>query len=228
MTITGPIRRDIERTRDRVFTAIRAQLISGAYRPGEKIKLRPLADALGTSITPVREALLQLVVAGALIHDRQHSVRVPILTAEAYRELRDLRLMLECEVAEVAATTIEEQGIAELERLSLALTPRPGLDIERYKADVARFHFTLYRAAPRPATVRLIETLWLQTGPYMNYLFPDYLKIGIGPRLRGQICRALRRRDAAAVRRAIESDLTTALNYIADRLEAEQNGAVAA
>ena len=226
--MTGPTRTDVERTRDRVYAAIRAQLIGGAYRPGEKIKLRPLADALGTSITPVREALLQLVVAGALSHDRQHSVRVPILTADAYRELRDLRLMLECEVAEIATTTIKEQDIAELERLSLVLTPRPGLDIERYKADIARFHFTLYRAASRPAAVRLIEALWLQTGPYMNYLFPDYLKISVGPKQRGQICRAIRRRDAAAVRRAIETDLTTALSYIADRLETEQPDAAAA
>jgi len=212
---------DALRVRDRVFVAIRAQLVSGTYQPGEKIKLRTLADALGTSITPVREALLQLVVAGALIHDKQHSVRVPTLTAEAYRELRHLRILLEGELAEKAATRATEADIADLETLSVRMAHPPAVESHVFKADVARFHFSLYRAARSPATLRLVETLWLQTGPYMNYLFPDFIRITPGPRLRGQICAGLRRRDGAAVRQALEADLQEALTYIMDRLKAE-------
>lgn len=197
------------RTRDRVFRAVKDRLISGAHLPGEKIKIRPLASALGTSTTPVREALLQLVVAGALKHDPQQSVRVPILSAAEYSEIIKLRILLEGEIAFYAAENIELDEIAELERLSLNLLNLDDSQLEDYKANIVKWHFTLYNAAKMYQAIPLIEMLWLQTGPYLN-LYKEKEDIAWGQKLRGKMLQGLRDGNGELVRQIIKDDL----NYV--------------
>lgn len=200
------------RTRDRVFRAVRERLISGAHKPGEKIKIRPLAEVLGTSMTPVREALLQLVVAGALQHDPQHSIRVPVLTGEEYSELIHLRILLECELAGVAAQRITAPELEKLESLALGL-----LEVSHETTLVAEFHFGLYRAAHMPLAIPLIEGLWLRTGPYLH-LFKEPTDLSWGRRLRGDILRGLRTRDSRLVRQALKNDLSLAREFVVNAI----------
>ena len=201
------------RTRDRVFRAVKDRLISGAHIPGEKIKIRPLAIALGTSTTPVREALLQLVVAGALKHDPQQSVRVPILTAKEYTEIIQLRILLECELAFVAAQRIEAEELADLERISLNLLNLDENQLEEYKANIVKWHFTLYKAAKMKQAIPLIESLWLQTGPYLS-LYRQKEDFTWGQNLRGKMLQGLRDGNGELVRQLVKDDL----NYVNKQL----------
>lgn len=194
------------RTRDRVYRAVRERLMSGAHRPGEKIKIRPLAEVLGTSTTPVREALLQLVVAGALQHDPQHSIRVPVLTAAEYAELIHLRILIECDLAGAAAQRITSKELERLEILALEL-------LESGTTLVADFHFALYNAAKMPLAIPLVEGLWLRTGPYLT-LFEKPQYLSWGRRLRGDILRGLRIGDVALVRKSLAEDLGLAREFI--------------
>ncbi|TGU45593.1 GntR family transcriptional regulator [bacterium M00.F.Ca.ET.152.01.1.1] len=208
-------------TRWRVLEAIRWRLISGGYRPSEKIKLRPLAQELGTSVTPIREALLQLVAAGALIHSPQRSIVVPAANRETYSEVRGLRIILEPRIAAFATAEISLGQIEHLEDLARKLDRRDPDDVTEYKVDLVNFHFGLYSAANRPVTLKMIEGLWLQSGPYLNYIIPDYLPFTKAPQLRAVICRALRKRDAMAVAEAVEADLGNALTFLLERLQTE-------
>ena len=76
--------------------------------------------------------------------------------------------------------------------------------------------------------LRVIEGLWLQTGPYMNLLYPDFISRPQGPQTRARIIRALQARDAVAARREIENDIDRALSYIADLADDAGNIAPAA
>ena len=79
-----------ENLTSRVYEGIKEALIKGHFRPGEKIGIRKIASEMGTSPTPVREALLQLVSSHALEMKPAHSVTVPVLTKDIYLEIREL------------------------------------------------------------------------------------------------------------------------------------------
>src|SRR5688572_3725910 len=81
--------------RDQVYASIRNSLMMGHYVPGQKLVIRDLAEAYGTSLTPVRECLRRLVAEGVLEGEAKRSVRVPRMTSAKVRELRDIRLAVE-------------------------------------------------------------------------------------------------------------------------------------
>ena len=90
---------------------------------------------------------------------------------------------------------------------------------------VREFHFAVYAAAAQPTLLRLIEGLWLQTGPYMNLLYPDFISSSRGPAGRQRLIAALEAGDAAAARREMQNDIRRALSYVAGL--ADENGNIA-
>ncbi|WP_316176065.1 MULTISPECIES: GntR family transcriptional regulator [unclassified Bradyrhizobium] len=77
------------------FTRLRHMLIVGEVRPGQQMTLGVLARLLGTSPTPVRDALSRLAAADALCQSRELGVIVPILGAAELEELHRLRIAVE-------------------------------------------------------------------------------------------------------------------------------------
>lgn len=206
------------RARDRVFRAIRTALLSGGFHPGERIKIRPLAASLGTSLTPVREALMMLVVAGALESTPNRSIRVPLLSPEEIEELKEARILLEGFAAAAAAKHASEQQVSTLESISIQIaTSKSEFKADVLKENITRFHFYLYNISQKKKIVGVIESLWLQTGPYMNLLTSEYFsKYSRGAELRQLICQGLRQRNPAAVQEAVTNDLEAALTFVAD------------
>ncbi|MER8608247.1 GntR family transcriptional regulator [Mesorhizobium sp. M1233] len=203
----------------RVLVEVRKRLITGEYSPGDKMKLRWLAEDLGTSVTPVREALMQLVAAGALINNHQRSICVPPADWKTYKEIRDLRVHLEGGLVAYAAARITHSEIADLEEIATLLEATSQIDSAKRKSLIADFHFGIYRAADKPVTLQIVEGLWLQSGPYLNFLIPDYLPYSSGPRLRASIIRALRARDAMSAAEALQTDLRDSLGFVLKKLE---------
>jgi DNA-binding GntR family transcriptional regulator len=74
-------------TFERVYRALKEQLGSGRYRPGEPLEPRALSDALSSSITPVRDALHRLVGEGLVEAPRGSGFRTPLVTEVALRDL---------------------------------------------------------------------------------------------------------------------------------------------
>jgi DNA-binding GntR family transcriptional regulator len=93
-----PVGRTNEVVRDPLLAQARRyvsrQLCSGAWKPGERITIRALAQELGISTTPVREVLLQLVSIGCLELKQNTSFNVPPMSLQTYLETRRLRVML--------------------------------------------------------------------------------------------------------------------------------------
>jgi GntR family colanic acid and biofilm gene transcriptional regulator len=94
------------------YNQLRKALMVGELQPGQKLSGREIALRLGTSLTPVREALLQLVAEGVLELRTGHSVTVPLPTRAVYTELRDIRVQTEGLGAERAAALITGNGQA--------------------------------------------------------------------------------------------------------------------
>ena len=203
--------------RGRVYASLREALTAGRFVPGQKLTFRFVANALSVSLTPVREALRRLVAEGALEMQPNRSVRVPLMTKAKVLELRDIRIAVEGLAAGKAALLADKKQVAELRRITQELAAvRARGDNVTDRLKVRQFHFALYAIARQPTLLRVIEGLWLQTGPYMNLLYPDYIASPRGPAARLRIIRALQSHDAVAARREIENDIRHALSYVAD------------
>ncbi len=205
---------------EEAYQALRQALISGQYLPGQKITLRALAAGLGMSVTPVREAIHRLSAERALEGTVQRSVRVPTMTREKILELRDIRLAVEG----LAAARAAEHGTAsEIRALRVIaveiMAARQRRDIATDIAKLTEYQFAVYRMSRMPRLVQLIESLWLQTGPCLRLLYPNYID-ALKTDWRGKLSRALEARDPEAARRAVESDVGPALTFIADLADA--------
>lgn len=215
--------------RAQVYDSLRDALATGKFVPGQKVTFRFIAGALGVSLTPVREALRRLVAEGAFEMQPNRSVRVPLMTRARVLELRDIRMAVEGLAAEKAAAIATREQVAELRRISQEIMAARGRgDTATDRAKVRAFHFALYAIAGQPALLRVIEGLWLQTGPYLNLLYPDYVAAPRGPEMRARIIRAVQAHDGASARREIEDDVLHALSYVADLADDAGNIAPAA
>ena len=99
--------------------------MTGCFKPGQKLLLRPLAAELGISVTPFREALLQLVSEQALSADSSRSLAVPAIGLERFREIRDLRIELEGRAVEAAVRNTAESDLAALSARAAQARNRP-------------------------------------------------------------------------------------------------------
>ena len=212
--------------RQQVYDSLREALTAGRFAPGQKVTFRYVAGVLGVSLTPVREALRRLVAEGAFEMNPNRSVRVPLMTRDKVLELRDIRMELEGLASAKAALGATRGQIADIRcaaREIIVARNRGDSATDRQK--VREFHFAVYAAAGQPTLLRLIEGLWVQTGPYMNLLYPDFISSSRGPAGRQRLIEALQTRNASAARREMADDIRRALSYVADL--ADENGNIA-
>jgi len=212
--------------RQQVYASLREALTTGRFAPGQKVTFRYVAGELGVSLTPVREALRRLVAEGAFEMNPNRSVRVPLMTRDKVLELRDIRMELEGLAAAKAALAVNRSQIAAIRHAARdILVARNRGDGATDRQKVREFHFAVYAAADQPTLLRLIEGLWLQTGPYMNLLYPDFISSSRGPAGRQRLIEALQDGDAATARREMANDIRRALSYVAGL--ADENGNIA-
>ena len=210
--------------RSQVYDSLRDALTAGRFTPGQKLSFRFIAGTLGVSLTPVREAIRRLVAEGGFEMRPNRSVRVPLMTRDKILELRDIRMAIEGLAAEKAAAHFTRDHGSTLRRVAaelLAVRSRGDTVADRQK--IREFHFTLYAIANQPTLLRVIEGLWLQTGPYMNLLYPDFIASPRGPERRLRIIKALQAQDGATAKREMQGDIDDALTYVAGLADAQGN-----
>jgi len=207
---------------EQLYQNLRSALLAGQFQPGERLKIRDLAAAWGTSPMPVRAALQRLVAEGALEGEQQRSVRVPAMTRERFLNLFQVRLNLEGLAAEEGARRLSPQ---EREVLQECVAQMEGAlerrDVQGYLSNNSVFHLTLYRACANPLLLRLIESLWLQVGPFFNRLFTEAdLSLRLND-FHEDCLAAIQRGEPAGARAAIEADLTYSGQFLLNLLDLE-------
>jgi GntR family transcriptional regulator, colanic acid and biofilm gene transcriptional regulator len=204
--------RRIERTSlaGHVYEPLRAALMMGELKPGERLNCRVIAEECGVSQTPAREALLRLVAERALVINPNRAVTVPRLTRAEYRELRDIRVALEGLASRIAAANATPEQVSELEMLNRKMIAAEKKGDYRTTLRVHRdFHFAVYRMSGRQELLAMIESLWIRTGPYLNLLYTSekFHPADVEPNPHAVLISALRLRDGAKAAEAITDDL---------------------
>lgn len=209
-----------------VYALLRDALITGRFKPDDRLRIRDLAQQLGTSVTPVRDAILQLAKEQALVLRTPRDIRVPLLTREQYLEIRSIRVALEGLAAETAAAQASAEQLDMLEaniRDNLAAIHAEDL-VQALKLNQA-FHFALADIAGMPLLRSFLDSLWMRTGPLIAQAYADFNE-RMAIEHHWEVLRALREGDGATARAAIHADLLDGsekmLEFIAQSEVAEQ------
>lgn len=214
-----------ETLHDKVYAELRRSLMNGMFDAGQMLRIQDLAETLQTSTMPVREALGRLVSEQALEALPNRTVRVPQIALERLDDLARARCLIEGALVEGAVSRLSPADIAELTRL----TERCDEAFSKRGADLAHatselnyaFHFHIYRAAGSAVLIPVVESLWLQSGPYIRIAArihteePDIS----GTHHHWRLVSALERRDMAGAMQALKDDITHSFDLIRRRLD---------
>lgn len=182
-----------------VESTLRSALIVGKLKPGARLVTRDLAAQLGTSITPVREALLRLVSAGALDATPAAAFLVPEISLQRYQEITLIRKQLEGLAVRMATIEITKKQLTALKKLCARfIQAKLNGDVEMALEANRAFRFTLYNYAKMPTLESLIEQLWVQIGPCFNYLYPQSTEMVQGHHNYERLLDALQEGDVMA------------------------------
>lgn len=226
-TATGlaPVGRDT--VQDRVYTELRRALIGGLFAPGQVLTIRQLADALVTSTMPVREAMGRLITEQALEMLPNRSIRVPPVTMDRIADLLRARILIEGEAIALAAKRMTPRLVASIRAIMLDWEDmRLGGNPETIDREVTlnhAFHFEIYRACGSSVLLPMIESLWLQSGPFTRAAIYAFSEAGANDaaRYHHDIVEALETGDVVAARAALVADISRPFAYLKDKLGRE-------
>lgn len=208
---------DQSKLRETVYNALRQAFTRGEFAPGDVVSLRDLADQLGTSMTPVREAVRRLVAEGALTDTPSRTLMVPAFDARRMQDLKGARLALEALALDQAMDCVAPKGIAKLEAiLACGRTIAGGPDLEANYA----FHFAVYRMSGSEVLLPLIEALWMQYGAYLNLIIKQQSAIRMEEHVHHyEIIEAMRQGDRSAARAALVEDIERSFRVLQPEYE---------
>ncbi|XDA97897.1 GntR family transcriptional regulator [Sulfitobacter sp. LCG007] len=202
-----------------VYARLRASLMRAELKPHQRLKVRELAQQMGTSETPVREALFQLAHEGAIEIRPRYYIRVRRLSLAEYTEIRDIRMNLEPLAAERALGRIDQQVIDRLVASHDALVKAEAEgDWPTALQANFDFHFGLYSRSGMPTLTEVLEGLWIRVGPLLSELYPDAPPTYAGRHQHLNVLDALRARDSYSLREAIRMDLVEGGNSLREHI----------
>jgi DNA-binding GntR family transcriptional regulator len=192
----------------RAYASLREALVGGSFRPGERLVMQDLADRLGTSVTPVREACLRLVSEQGLEIRSGRFITVPDVDLNRYLEIRVIRLALEGLAAELAAKHASSSDLKTLEdiqrrfeKAAFGDDPKTAIEMNR------KFHFGVYRLSRMNMLVSQIESMWVSMGPILKVYHEQIIAEYIGADEHVRVIECLSRADGPGARAALERDI---------------------
>jgi DNA-binding GntR family transcriptional regulator len=200
---------------ERVTQLLRRRLITGELRPGAMTTLRTLAQELGVSAMPIREAVGRLVAEEALELVKNRGIRVPAMSREKLFDLTAVRVFLETELAKRAAFQIGKAALKQAESDNAAVDSAIASgDALAYMRANHAFHAGICAAAASPVYFRLAEGIWTRTGPFMSLVYAGLARLNYSDH-HPRILAAMSRQDPLAAADAVRADIESGLDLIA-------------
>jgi DNA-binding GntR family transcriptional regulator len=200
----------------RAYDFIRNRLIAGHYRPGERIDVPEIADALRISRQPIMAALLQLATEDLVQVTPQVGCVAALYTAEEWADFHRFFASGEGLITQLATERATEQELAalraqsrEVERGLRALN-KPSEYAREYRRLNQVFHSRIHLMAHSPIIDRRLAALWDRADYYISTLghsraFTERVPTAI--KEHDQICDAMQQRNASAARKLMEAHI---------------------
>lgn len=158
--------------RDVVFQTLRQAILRGELEPGERLMEIQLANKLGVSRTPIREAIRKLELEGLVLMIPRKGAEVAEITEKSLRDVLEVRSSLEDLAVELACERIGEEQIEELKKAAEEFKEAlQGGDLTEYAEADVKFHDVIYHATENQKLVQLLYNLREQMYRYrVEYL----------------------------------------------------------
>jgi DNA-binding GntR family transcriptional regulator len=146
--------------RELVFESLREAIINGTLRPGERLMEVQLAEDMGVSRTPVREAIRKLELEGFAVMVPRKGAYVAGISVKDIAEVFEIRAALEGLAAGLVAERITADELEELERHLVKVNEyTEANDLKSLVETDTRFHDILYKASRNERLVQIISNL---------------------------------------------------------------------
>jgi DNA-binding GntR family transcriptional regulator len=212
VTRPAPIGRTI--LREQVRDLLLERIVSGVYPPGSRLVETRIAEELGISQAPVREALRDLEQLSCVVHESFRGCSVRRLSVEDLLEAYPVRSALEELAARLAAAQIEDDVLAELsDHIDSMRRATDAGDTSSASGADAAFHATIVRAAGNPVLTRQWEQLLPHARTFISLMLPASERGNLADR-HIPILDALRCRDPQLAEAAMHEHLAD----VADRM----------
>lgn len=200
---------------DQTYRALRESIMAGEYRPGQRITTRGLADSFGTSSMPIREALSRLAAEGAVVASNNRYYEVTTMDRRVFEEVTRIRLTLEGLATRLATARMTAEKTDALKVICEKFEDATrNQDIDEFLRQNQNFHFSIYRYAEMPTLMRIIEGLWLNTGPLIRDLMGLESFKSYDFNTHRSILEALITRDEAKAESEVQRDIEQAAEEV--------------
>jgi DNA-binding GntR family transcriptional regulator len=212
---------------DQVYAILHEAIISGELPAGSRLRVRDLAEQVGTSVMPVREAIRRLEEAGLAEREPHKGAVVKGLTLEELVHVYGVRRLLEGEAARLGAERITadhcERMQAEYDLMMSAIRKRRVVDYLDHDEALLTI---LYTASGNPVLVNMIRTLWQRCRAYKTVGAQGTLDAEGADSLwsyQNDLVAAARKRDGAAALSLSDASLDDAAQRVRALLAAQED-----
>ncbi len=210
--------------RDVVFNTLRQAILRGELKPGERLMEIKLANKLGVSRTPVREAIRKLELEGLVLMVPRKGAEVADITEKSLLDVLEVRRALEELSAQLACERITGEELGNLEQAAKdfkkALKSKDIMEIAQ--ADV-RFHDVIYVATKNQKLIQLLNNFREQMYRYRI----EYLKnVDIYPQLtqeHEEIIRHISAKEKDAAVEIVCRHIDNQMETVMDKIRAKNN-----
>ena len=161
--------------REVVFNTLRNAIIQGEFQPGERLMEVTLANKLGVSRTPVREAIRMLELEGLVVMIPRRGAEVASITVKDLKDALEVRMAIEALSVRLACKRIDEAGKEELKKVCIAF--REAINSKLVPAIVQSdesFHNTIYKLSKNQRLINIAQNLREQVYRYRVEYVKDF------------------------------------------------------
>lgn len=209
--------------REIVFETIREAIITGHLPPGERLMEIQLAEEMGVSRTPVREAIRKLELEGLVIMIPRKGAYVASLSLKDIADVFEVRVALEGLAAGLAAERITEGELEELERTLVKVAEvSEAKDLEALIKLDTEFHDVLYKASRNDRLSQIVSNLREQIQRYRttSLAIPGRMKEALEEHK--QIVEAISERNVELAQHLAQAHIENAENSMLEALRQQK------
>ena len=202
-----------------VLEELRRRIIEGAFRPGDQILADSVAEELGISRVPVREALGILEGEGQVEHWPHRGYFVADMRLADLQELYRIRHLLEADALRQAVPVLSDADFAEMDAALAELKAAKAADVRAHVQANRRFHSAFLRPLAMPRLARLIQLQYDACDSYGALYYNTPTNRNRSEREHGEMLTAARRHDAEALIEILERHRANVIEALRDVLE---------
>jgi DNA-binding GntR family transcriptional regulator len=202
------------------YDTIKAKILNGEYAPGERLITNDLANELGVSRMPIREALQRLDAATGLVTVIPHKGAVVFNSSdEDLYEVFLIRAVLEGLAARLACPNIDETALAELKEINQKIKQLHKEDEEYFQELNLEFYSIIWKASNAPRLVGMLKPLYEASRSYRYRSLKIPVRLNSVVQVHNEIIEAIEKQEPDRVESVIHNHYQHALDWLTQEQE---------